>query len=73
MIEPDRPMDNFDRGLLAALALGAMLIMLIAGTADYQAEVAEDALYCEMVESWDRTGGNVGWPPYRGREICEAD
>ena len=26
--------------------------------------------YCEMVDIWDRSGGEYGWPPYRGREIC---
>ena len=26
--------------------------------------------YCEMVGIWDRSAGEYGWPPYRGREIC---
>ena len=22
--------------------------------------------YCEMVELWEKTKGNSGWPPYKG-------
>ena len=23
-------------------------------------------LYCDMVELWHSTGGDLGWPPYKG-------
>lgn len=52
-------------GLLAFAATG--LLFMDGRPSDEQA--AQDD-YCEMVEIWDRSKGEYGWPPYRGRELC---
>lgn len=51
--------------LLAALAWAAW--------SDHQAQALEDDVYCEMIELWSISGGHAGWPPYRGREVCDGD
>jgi len=54
--------------------LGFAIIMLalgITGDADHQESIIAERHYCEMVAMYDRTGGGNGWPPYKGREICE--
>lgn len=54
--------------LFAALIL--FTVVVIVGRMDVQDEEAAQSHYCEMVDIWDRSGGEYGWPPYRGREIC---
>lgn len=50
-------------GFVGALAL--------VGRADMEAEMAEAAYYCEMVELWENSGdGYVGIPPYRDDVEC---
>lgn len=57
---------------LAFLVLGFGILLLgLAGQADYEAEQMQVSLYCEMVEAWDRSGGEYGWPAYDGREKCK--
>jgi hypothetical protein len=30
-------------------------------------EQEEAEIYCEMVEIYEQTGGQYGWPPYKGK------
>ena len=58
--------------IMAVVALAAVTIVFVValgleGVSDEQA--AQDH-YCEMVDIWDRSKGEYGWPPYRGRELC---
>jgi len=50
-------------GLLLVIGYG------LAGNADIQNEQAEQIRYCEMIELWNETDGDAGWPPYKGE--CE--
>ena len=57
----------------AYFLLGVLFIVtvaFIAGRMDHDDAVEGQRQYCEMVEIYDRSGGEYGWPPYRGREIC---
>ena len=55
--------------------IGAAAAALLAGlyiTSGDQSDAERQAeRYCEMVEIWDQTNGDSGWPPYKGREECE--
>ena len=56
---------GFLRAALLALLTSAVLASLI--LEDQPDElVQEQALYCEMVETFKTTGGEYGWPDYRG-------
>lgn len=50
-------------GLLAAVLILAWLTI---SELDYQDQVKQDELYCEMTEMWRTTQGEAGWPPYQG-------
>lgn len=49
-----------------ALAVIAALIALV-GTGDYEDALVAAEHYCEMVESWDVSGGERGHPDYDNR------
>ena len=54
-------------GAIVALCLVALYV-----TAPEQSELERHAQhYCDMVEIWDKTDGDAGWPPYKGRQGCE--
>jgi len=48
-----------------------MLIMGLLGEGDYQSEKDESVNYCEMVDLYLTSGGENGWPPYRGTDECD--
>ena len=54
-----------------AMLIGLALLALygLVGNGDVQDEQAQRDRYCDMVELWDQTGGEAGWPPYNGK--CE--
>ena len=54
-----------------ALAMVGLVFALALTAADRSDEQAAQDQYCEMVDIWDRTKGDAGWPPYRGRELCQ--
>jgi len=54
-----------------AAVIATFVGLLIAGTADHEAEVLEMRQYCAMVERWESSGGEIGWPPYRPEIKCE--
>lgn len=65
---------NFEIGVL----LGALVMLGVfaAGSViDGQPDDLEQqrALYCEMVETFKNTGGEYGWPDYKGayRRDCQ--
>jgi len=41
------------------------------GNADMIEAEMQQQRYCENVAAWDKSNGDVGWPPYNGREMCE--
>ena len=53
-----------------ALALVGIVFVLVLTAAEVSDEQAAQDEYCEMVDIWDRSKGEYGWPPYRGRELC---
>ncbi len=61
--------------MIERILMGAVVAVCLIGlyvTAPDQPEVERQAeQYCEMVEIWDQTDGDAGWPPYKGREGCE--
>jgi len=56
-------------------ALIAVVILLLGSVGSLDAQDADNrqALYCEMVETYQKTGGTHGWPDYRGNapEVCQ--
>ena len=59
--------------MIERILMGAVVAACLAGlyvTSGDQSEAERQAaLYCEMVEIWDQTDGDSGWPPYKGE--CE--
>lgn len=55
---------------VTALAAVAIVFVVTLNRAEISDEQAAQDQYCEMVDIWDRSKGEYGWPPYRGREIC---
>ena len=54
--------------ILVGAAAAALLAGLYITRGDAERQAERD---CEMVEIWDQTNGDAGWPPYKGREGCE--
>ena len=57
------------QGILIGLALLALYGLV--GNGDVQNEKAQRDRYCDMIELWAETGGDAGWPPYKGD--CDND
>ena len=58
----------------ALLFVGALsLILGLVGEADYQDALDQEALYCQQTLLFKRTGGQSGWPDYKGirEKVCE--
>jgi hypothetical protein len=56
------------------LLVGILALLLgFAGNFDYQDALDEEALYCQQTLLFKRTGGQSGWPDYKGirEKICE--
>ena len=49
--------------IAAALFIGSLALV---GTGDYEEAKASHYRYCEMVQIWNETNGDAGWPPYKG-------
>lgn len=53
--------------LLGLLLAGAAFAAFgLVGTMDYEDAVSEQKHYCEMVDEYNRTNGQAGWPDYEG-------
>jgi len=52
------------------ILMGAIVAALLAGlylTSTGQSEAErERAQYCDMVDAWHDSNGDIGWPPYDG-------
>ena len=60
------------RAILYALGAALFLGMLsILGNMNAEDKRQERERYCEMVDIWNETDGQYGWPPYKGD--CEND
>lgn len=62
--------------LMAWVLFSCLFVAFLAGTlAGDQPDDLEQqrALYCEMVETFKNTGGEYGWPDYKGtyRRDCQ--
>lgn len=65
-------MNSHNRTTVAVCAL-VLACLAVVGTMDRSQAKSDQALYCEMVETFKSTGGQYGWPDYRGNagEICK--
>jgi len=59
-----------ERLLIGAILAACLVALYITAPEQSEAERQVEE-YCEMVEIWDKTNGDAGWPPYKGREGCE--
>jgi len=58
--------------ILYALGAALFLAMLsIVGNMNAEDKRQERERYCQMLELWNETDGQYGWPPYKGD--CEND
>lgn len=55
---------------IAAIVMAAAALVYV-GTLDAQQVRHESSLYCEMVELYQASGGDYGWPAYRGEGECQ--
>ena len=63
-----------DEGLWAFVLLAIFSVVFgLVGKSDYQVAVDEQRLYCQQTLLFKRTGGQSGWPDYKGirEEVCE--
>lgn len=53
---------------MKALALITLMVgaFALVGNSDYEEAKASHERYCEMVALHHETGGQAGWPPYKG-------
>ena len=58
--------------ILYAIGAALFLAMLsIVGNMNAEDKRQERERYCEMLDIWNETDGEYGWPPYKGD--CEND
>jgi len=57
--------------ILYALGAALFLAMLsIVGNMEAEDKRQERDRYCQMLELWNETDGEYGWPPYKGKDQC---
>lgn len=44
---------------------------MIASTMDMAMAEGDDRFYCDMVAKYDASGGEHGWPAYKGYDQCD--
>ena len=54
--------------LIGAVMIGAYGLI---GSMDRADAEREQSHYCEMIQLWDDTNGEAGWPPYKGEGQCQ--
>ncbi len=54
--------------LWAAFVYGFAL--LVGGVDDHGDALAQHENYCSMVERFEQSNGEAGWPPYKGEQSC---
>jgi len=45
--------------------MGALFILCVFASIDTETQNEESEIYCEMVEMFNQTGGEYGWPDYK--------
>jgi len=59
------------KGILYAMAAAAFLgVMAVIGNMEAEDRETARQHYCEMLEIWEETDGEYGWPPYKGKDQC---
>lgn len=64
-----------NKNFVLVLVVIAML-MVILGRQNEREALAEHDLYCEMIALWEANSHvspeqRPGWPPYKGKEVCD--
>ena len=63
---------DFDIGAVSlALIIPFIALLGMASSDDMREEQHQATEYCEMVELWKSSGGENGWPAYKGEKVCE--
>ena len=58
--------------VVGSVGLGALLAFLaVAGAEDVREAEHQVSEYCQVVELWKSSGGENGWPAYKGEEVCK--
>ena len=47
-----------------------LLSLGLLGELDYQEEILQTEFYCKMVTAFETSERQVGWPPFKGKNIC---
>jgi hypothetical protein len=57
------------------LILGIVFVfgLVLLSTNDYKDSKEFDKHYCQMVDIYNVSKGQYGWPPYKGKEVCSVD
>ena len=69
-------MNNYSTRYEATVVVGILVLLLAlilaAAMDDYKDAKDEERLYCSMVQQYRGTGGQYGWPDYKGiyDEVC---
>lgn len=57
------------RTQLASIAVSVGILVTLT-IADNREDALQHKQYCEMVEIHEQSGGEYGWPPFKGAEKC---
>jgi len=57
--------------VMMGAALAALITALYLTSPDTIEEKAQLNRYCDMVDAWQDSNGEYGWPPYRENVDCE--
>ena len=56
--------------LLVVGLLILTIVLGIVGRIDQTEVISQHEEYCYMVEMYEQSGGENGWPPYKGEGVC---
>jgi hypothetical protein len=62
-----------EKTLITILAILSLAILSWISHDLYSHESEQQARYCQMVDAWQDSGGDIGWPDYNGNysEVCK--
>lgn len=55
---------------LVLLLIGVVIALAVVGKSDSDEAARQQDEYCEMVKLWKQSGGEKGWPAYKGESMC---
>ena len=66
---------NNKPSILPAIIIALCALALVLAFASSAEPISQDKQYCEMVQIWNQTNGEHGWPDYNNNaeEICYAE